>query len=1249
MSAPATAPDVIRVSFIPSARFHGDVPSFRCTFDQLEASLRRDGQTITEKDGRAIVVSTFRKGDGTTKQTAGRVGAFRQEALINATWLLGLDFDTRSGDPDAIVAPLVAAGLDVITYSSHSHGRTAYLREKVRKELANKLDPEALEHAVERRARAPRFRVLVRFARSVTPSEYRSLWAWLDRYLGGGSDAACSDPTRLYFTPRRKAPDAELEPWVCRWRGGPLDPDKLPDGSTVGELIEAAQAAGADAPRSVLAPAEQERRRREVLTLPQGARTRAQHRAQRILEATLDRLQTATEGGRRKGLFAAACRIGQWSAVIGESGVQDWRRALLDVARWMPDADDHARQVDNGIHRGRCNPVDVRADLERRPRALPVLENGTSEPLPLDDARARLVEIVSEVVQTRGACAIAADPGVGKTRAILELLPRLWLEGVTVRLAVPTNKLAAEVMREVRAVVAQSDLSAQEADAFMGAGGHDPLIGIEPKRHAHNCQNFAAVNAGRRAGGIDGAHEVCRRCDLHPSNSGNVRACRFFAETMQAQDYRVTITTHALEVLRTTARGATVVDVAAFRKAQRTGGRWVPHARWTPDGLTLTLREDANGMAPPTLEGTPDEVEAQCRAWLATVDGLPCGDDLDTLREKLASLADGETDLLVIDENPRAADEKRAVREQDLLVWRGAGDVDVTEADLDELRALMTDAKVNGHAVGAEKLRAAVGPEALTVRRTDDGRAWSKVGHALVAEHAQNAATGAIPMALADAPEAEALEALEAACRRGWTGCYIGPDGVLHLTHPRAIGGPGVRSTVYLDGTATEASARALLGGGCRFERIRAALHPDTRVIRVDWSAATRELPPDDDGARTRAKRRATLQRLAAVVKRYETPTTAWVLHKAWCDDDDVRTMLREAFDAGRVVYFRAPEATGSNKLAACTRIVLADWFVPRAAVGALAETLQDRAERAEVDADWQAEALHQLEGAELLQAAYRVRPVQNPRELVLLTERAPPAGLGWPDPEVVDPDELVADELGVLPPGRKGAAMLLAREVARWGVVALGSRFRTAPHLACSCIGDKGRTLENALESAAHAWRDHGRAEAWAGAAGVRLAYCRTADGGAGIPVFFAAHGPPPTAEAVARAMPPTSWLEWQGVRLDLEDQTAPLLAALTTLPLEVAATFDAVAARSGVSVSTVRRRLASAGLRSAEDLATYRVRAQTPDHVVVPPEGDTDEKGPSVVIAGSAVWLQLAHPSAVARWRRLTGPPDPGRVAAA
>ena len=1238
----------LRYSFIPQANFNGDVTDTRGTFDEIEARLRHDGDTITGKEGPAIVVSAFNVGDGSTSATRGKRGRFRQLPLVAETWLIGLDFDTRPGDALEIAAPLQAAGLDVLLYSSHSHGRLAYLRDKVRKELAGKLEGDELDRAVERRATAPRFRVLVRTSRSITTAEYRVLWAWLDRYLGGGSDSSVTDTTRLYYTPRRKADDAVADPWIVRWRGEGLDPDALPDGLTVAELIADAERGGAPAPRSRLADAEVERRALTVTTLAPKVRTRLEAKASRILSETLARLERATVGKRRMGMFAAGCRIGEWSKVLGVDGVEHWRRELLNVTRFMPDPEDHVRQIDNGIDAGAANLIDPGEEATRKPKALPIITDGADGALELDDARVRVAEIMAEALADGGPHAIAADPGVGKTTLLLEQIPALWLAGQTLRVALPTNKLAGEVLREAKRI-AVALLPAADARAFLGGGDHDPLIGIEPKRHAQNCQNFAAVNAGRRAGGIDGARSVCGGCNLHPTNSGSWTACSFFLETMQARDYRVTITTHAMELQKAKARNATTVDLAAFRKAAKGGGRFRPGARWEADGLVLLPVPDENGTEAPTLEGKGDELEAQCRAWLAEADGLACADDLETLRRKLAPTATAATDLLVIDENPRAADEKRTVRAKDLVLWRGAGDVVVSDDVADALADVMADAKIAGEARGPDALALAAPPDSLTVRRTDEGKARSVLGARLVAEWAPTAATGAIPTALADAPEADALDALEAACRRGWTGCYVDTRGVLHLTHALELGHDAARATVYMDGTATEASAKALFGPGCRFFRIAVKLHPDTRIVRVDWSAAARALPvgDDDDGdpvavADRRRRRRKTLQRLEAAVRRWESPTTAWVLHKAWCDDDDVRAMLPDALEAGRVTYFKAPEATGSNRLAGCTRIVLADWFVPRAATVATAQTLEARADGM-VEADWLREARHQTEGAEIVQAAYRVRPAQNAREIVLLSERETP--VHWPTAEVVDPDELVADELGLLPGGRKGAAMLLAREVAARGAVALDSRFKATPHLASIYTGEQGHAPETALQRAAAHWRDHGRAQAWAAAAGVAVAYVRTSDGGAGLPVFFAPGRPPDAATVAGLLSSPPRWLEWQGFRLELEDQTGPVLEGVRRLPRD-AVTFDAVAVAVGASVSTVRRRLASVGVRSVDDLRALWERTRTPDHIVL-----DDATGQGFALVGSTVWLQLAAPAAVRQWHALsgTGPPDPGRLLAA
>lgn len=1110
---------------VASARGIGVTPALT-SFAALADEMRRHGETLDGKDGPAVVMSAFREGQGTTPTTRGRVGRWRQLACIAETWFLGLDFDSRPDAPARVVAPLAAAGLAHIAYSTHSHGRLDYLRAKARGELAPHYDEGALAEAVERYARAPRYRVLVRLARSVSPEEYRALWAWLDDHLGGGSDRACSDPTRLYYTPRRAADDAQAPPWVTYVPGEALDPDALPDGTDVATLLAQMAEAGRGAPRAPLAPAEAERRRTEALALPQEARTRAARRAYAILAATVDRLATTSEGGRRKAIYRAGCRLGEWEHVLTPSDAAAWRAAILDAAAHHPDPEDHARQLDNGRDRGRSAPKDVRA--EDRASGPSPLESGPA-PLPLAEAREQLVQLVRRATTTPGTTCIAADPGCGKTTAVVAEVPRLVAEGRRVRIASPTNRLAGETLAAVRR-------------AIDDAGDIVATCGLAPKRTRHNCQNLLAVEAGRRAAGPGGAAAVCRECDLHPRHSGP-GACAFFGEVIAAQGYDVTVTTHALEVSR--ARDA---------------------AARVPEG------DDDEGEAPP--------------------------------------------DLLVVDEAPTAADARTTATWRDLCALRGAGDVIAPDDAWERLRELVAtathpDAERRRH-VGASDLAEALPQGSVTARRGEDGRVVPSLGWGLVIEHGATAATGELPKALAEAPDAAVLEALETACQRGWSGCYISRTGELEITTPLAPAGEAV-TTIYLDGTATEASARALFGPECRYERLRVSLHPDTTVQCVSWSAAKRTLPPrppdDDDETtprvrerreRARAARRESLTYLAAVVRRYESESTAWVLHKAWREDPDVVALLSEAVASGRVTHYRGAEATGSNVFEGCERIVLADWFVPRAAISAHAQTLAWRArEHAGVDVDWHAEARCQLEESTRVQAAYRVRPGAAAREIVWLAgHREMPHGPDWPTPVDVDADELVLDELGILPPGRRGAALLLRRAVAE------------AP------AGVVAPARDETWRRAADAWSHDGRSVAWADEAGVVLAYARASDGSA--PVLYHAKGVDPTPEAVAEAVlaargegaPPLAWVEWAGVRVTTgpcpEDEGRRLLAMLREMTMaDERPTWDALAAAAGVSPSTVRRRLRPLGVVSLDDLARASQIPEGLDEPLPLPEG--------------------------------------------
>jgi hypothetical protein len=349
--------DRIEAAFVPRGQHFGDVIPWAGTFDELEAELRRDGATRQGKDGRAIVMSAFGVGEGRTEATAGLTGRFRQGHLITSTMLLGLDFDSRAGDPETIVAAF--RGYDAIIYSTHSHGRLEKCREGAKKILKR----DVVDDEVEARARCPRFRLLLRLSRPVTDDEYRRLWLLADTLCGGGSDGSCKDPTRLYFTPRIKADDSIYEPFFWRWHGQPLNPDALPDGRKVCDLLHpddrrSGQHSGTRADSG---------RRRSAVSVTEAAaafalldadtRGRVREAARARVTRTIERLQNPQElESRRMHIYTCGCRIGGLSGFSddAEKFVEEMVALTLQTAQAMgvPDAGDHKRQVINGVKKG---------------------------------------------------------------------------------------------------------------------------------------------------------------------------------------------------------------------------------------------------------------------------------------------------------------------------------------------------------------------------------------------------------------------------------------------------------------------------------------------------------------------------------------------------------------------------------------------------------------------------------------------------------------------------------------------------------------------------------------------------------------------------------------------------------------------------------------------------------------------------------------------------------------------------------
>jgi len=353
----------IDAAFVPQAMWTKGVDPWSGTFDDLEAELRRDGATRRGKDGRGVVMSAFGVGPNETHPKRG-MGRWRQGHLITSTKLLGLDFDSRAGDPESIVAAF--RGYDAIIYSTHSHGRIEKCRESAVKSLKKQKPAGFSDDEVEALARStPRFRLLLRLARPVTDDEYRRLWHWADTLCGGGSDAACKDPTRLYYTPRVKADDAVYEPFFIRWRGDALDPDALLDGRKVGELphpVEASSTSGASDKRKGAVSVAEAAAAFALLDGETQGRVRDAARAR--VTSTIERLRKPEElESRRKHLFTCGCRIGGLSGVAenAETFVEEMVELTLQTALAMevPDAWDHERHVRNGVHKGQQDHVPV--------------------------------------------------------------------------------------------------------------------------------------------------------------------------------------------------------------------------------------------------------------------------------------------------------------------------------------------------------------------------------------------------------------------------------------------------------------------------------------------------------------------------------------------------------------------------------------------------------------------------------------------------------------------------------------------------------------------------------------------------------------------------------------------------------------------------------------------------------------------------------------------------------------------------
>jgi len=186
----------------------------------LEAWQRRSSQS-SAKGGVAIIGARFTQGPHTGKNAADYPGEQRWRLLtrVQDCTLLMLDIDGATCSVEAARSPW--AEVCRIDWSTHSHGVPS--------------------------KPGLRMRLLMPYARHVSDQEHRVIYAWaVDRMTAAGvdkMDLGTKDPTRLMYGPGSVSRESLREPWLCFADGPFLDPDNLPGGGSVGELLAAIDAA----------------------------------------------------------------------------------------------------------------------------------------------------------------------------------------------------------------------------------------------------------------------------------------------------------------------------------------------------------------------------------------------------------------------------------------------------------------------------------------------------------------------------------------------------------------------------------------------------------------------------------------------------------------------------------------------------------------------------------------------------------------------------------------------------------------------------------------------------------------------------------------------------------------------------------------------------------------------------------------------------------------------------------------------
>jgi hypothetical protein len=376
-------------------------------------------------------------------------------------------------------------------------------------------------------------------------------------------------------------------------------------------------------------------------------------------------------------------------------------------------------------------------------------------------------------------------------------------------------------------------------------------------------------------------------------------------------------------------------------------------------------------------------------------------------------------DLLVIDESARsAAMPTPTIRDITVLQeWQRHGDIDLDTAWMHRLDNLMQNER--GSSADLRQLGVS-GLRLLDGTRTEH----------FYMRRALSYPPGLVRKQFLDsAPSTRALHALIRGNTQGFHGAYVSKMG-LHLPSLRGFDVSQARTTLVLDATPTPPELRRFFAKYIvPFElQTRSCVTP--RVTQVVWNASTRLIrslntPAGGPPAKLTFGSPRDEWRLEALVERYDSPDTLWVLHKKWRSAKP--PCVAEAEKEGRVTHFGSKDSRGSNRWEKFTTVVALAFYVPRAVQHSFVEMLGEDA-----TAD---DAEYALQTAPIIQAITRIRPFNTSgKHVVIVDERPLP---GFEPNEVLNVDVLAMNEVGAMPYAELCMQELALQEVARRGFLA--------------------------------------------------------------------------------------------------------------------------------------------------------------------------------------------------------------------